>query len=55
MKKRHTYAVNRAKGHLTFNQVVAGSIPARPTIESYTYVSSDEVHSPIELPILFIN
>ena len=34
MKKWHTYAVNKAKGHLTFNQMVAGSIPARPTIES---------------------
>ena len=41
--------------HLTFNQVVAGSIPARPTKESSTYVSSDKVHSPIELTILFMN
>ena len=48
MKKRPTYEVNRAKGHLTFNQVVAGSIPAQPTIESSTYVSSGEVQFPIE-------
>ena len=48
MKQRHTYAVKQPKGHLTFNQVVVGSIPARPTKESHTYVSSDKVHPPIE-------
>ena len=52
MKKWYTYAVNKEKGHLTFNQVVAGSIPARPTIESNTYVSSDKVYPANGLPIL---
>ena len=52
VKKWHTYAVNRAKGYLTFNQVVAGSIPARPTIESNTYVSSGEVYRANGVPIL---
>ncbi len=53
MKKPRTYAVNKANGHLTFNQVVAGSIPARPSIESDTYVTSDKVHCPNDLTILF--
>ena len=48
MKKPHTYAENQQNEHLTFNQVVAGSIPARPTKESHTYVSSGEVRCPIE-------
>ena len=44
VKKPHTYAVNKAKGHLTFNQVVAGSIPARPTKESTACFGTDNVH-----------
>jgi len=48
VKKQHTYAANQPKGRLTFNQVVAGSFPARPTIELNTYVSSGEAQFPIE-------